>query len=229
MVNRQPRMLADEQPPAKAPTSDGATSRTITAKGERTRSQLLAAAQIVFEEDGYLDARISDISRRAGTAYGTFYTYFRTKEDVFREVAERVVDELYESTEPADHGQDPVRRVREANEQFLASYRNHAAFMRVIEQVATMNADFEVMRRNLRKRAAGRVERSISKYIAAGYTDPALDPHIAAHALVGMIYYFAYAWLSLGEPFDAERSLDTLTLLWTRALGLDRTDIAAHA
>src|SRR3954462_11753378 len=63
-------------------------------KGVQTRARLVDAAKQIFEENGFLDARISDIAERAGLSHGSFYHYFESKEQVFREVAERLEEEL---------------------------------------------------------------------------------------------------------------------------------------
>jgi AcrR family transcriptional regulator len=191
-----------------------------TPKAERTRRQIIAAARQVFERDGYIDARIADIARAAKVAHGTFYTYFTTKEEVFREVANAVVDELYDHT-LSHHTGTSIERVRQSNEQFVVVFRDNAEFIRVIEQVAAMNHEFETMRRALRSRAAARVESAIVRYVTEGRADPAIDPRVASHALIGMVYYFCYAWLTLGEPFDDNAAVETLTMLWVKALGLD--------
>ena len=55
------------------------------AKGEKstqTRGQLLRAAKQVLKEKGYHDTRVVDIIERAGCGHGTFYDYFKGKEDV---------------------------------------------------------------------------------------------------------------------------------------------------
>ena len=49
----------------------------------------MGAARRVFERDGFLDARITDITAEAGVAAGPFYTYFTGKEDAFAAVIER--------------------------------------------------------------------------------------------------------------------------------------------
>ena len=60
-----------------------------------TRRQLLDAAGAVFEERGYKATTVGAITDRANTAHGTFYLYFRNKEDAFCQVIESViVDEL---------------------------------------------------------------------------------------------------------------------------------------
>jgi len=55
-----------------------------TARGRRTRDKLLEAAETEFGEKGFHDAGISGITYRAGVALGTFYTYFESKEEIFR-------------------------------------------------------------------------------------------------------------------------------------------------
>ncbi len=63
-------------------------------KGIETRARLVDAAKEVFEHDGFLDARISDIAEQAGLSHGSFYHYFESKEEVFREVAAEVEERL---------------------------------------------------------------------------------------------------------------------------------------
>jgi len=55
-----------------------------TARGQKTREALLRAAEKVFGEKGYYTASISEITQEADVAMGTFYLYFKDKEDVFR-------------------------------------------------------------------------------------------------------------------------------------------------
>lgn len=57
-----------------------------TARGARTRAKILKAAEEAFGSMGYHQAGVSDITRLAGVAQGTFYTYFASKEDTLREL-----------------------------------------------------------------------------------------------------------------------------------------------
>jgi AcrR family transcriptional regulator len=49
----------------------------------QNRQAILDAAREVFGELGYETATVRDIIRRAGLAAGTFYNYYRSKEEVF--------------------------------------------------------------------------------------------------------------------------------------------------
>lgn len=55
-----------------------------TERGRRTYRRLLDAAAAEFGERGFHDASINGITQRAGAALGSFYTYFNSKEEVFR-------------------------------------------------------------------------------------------------------------------------------------------------
>jgi AcrR family transcriptional regulator len=55
-----------------------------TARGRETLRKLLDAAAIEFGEKGFHEASISGITRRAKTALGSFYTYFDSKDEIFR-------------------------------------------------------------------------------------------------------------------------------------------------
>src|SRR5438067_10383037 len=53
------------------------------------REQLLDAALTVFSAEGYSAAKVSDIVGHAGVAQGTFYLYFRSKQEVMLALFER--------------------------------------------------------------------------------------------------------------------------------------------
>jgi AcrR family transcriptional regulator len=52
-------------------------------RSERTRSELLRAAGIVFARDGFEASRIEDIAAEAGRTRGAFYANFANKTEVF--------------------------------------------------------------------------------------------------------------------------------------------------
>jgi AcrR family transcriptional regulator len=61
-----------------------------TKRGERTRQKILDAAEREIGRKGFAEASISTITAEAGVGQGTFYLYFRSKEDVLRELVLRM-------------------------------------------------------------------------------------------------------------------------------------------
>lgn len=54
----------------------------------QNRQAILDAARAVFAEMGYDNVTVRDIIRRTGLAAGTFYNYFKSKEEVFAALAD---------------------------------------------------------------------------------------------------------------------------------------------
>ena len=204
---------------ANARQSESDPKTPVRQRGQQTRARLLAAAQKVFERDGYLDARVADISAAAHVAHGSFYTYFDSKEDIFREIVETVADDVYAALDARDEG-SAAERISAANLRHVELYEQHAIVLGLIEQVGNL-AQFSELRRDMRRRSVERAERLIKRLKAEGETtaEP-LDPHIMATALVGMTDSFAYTWFVLGEPFHRTKALANLDAIWLRTLGV---------
>lgn len=193
-----------------------------SARGIRTRAALITAARTVFERDGYLDARMSDISAEAGVASGSVYTYFTNKEEVFQAVVEEVQDEmLHPHLRQRTGVTDPRELIDLANREYLRSYKKNAKLMALLEQVAQIDENFRRLRI---ERAAAFVQRNakmIRDLQEAGQADASLDPLITAHALSGMVSRMAHTVYVLEVAMPFERLVTTLNQIWVNALRLD--------
>jgi AcrR family transcriptional regulator len=63
-------------------------ARFTQAHKESRRQELLAAALRCFARDGFHSTTIADIVRESGDCQGTFYVYFKTKDDVIAGLAD---------------------------------------------------------------------------------------------------------------------------------------------
>jgi len=54
---------------------------------QETRKKIIIAAEKLIRKQGFEAVGVSDIAREAGVAKGSFYTYFKRKEDVVGEIA----------------------------------------------------------------------------------------------------------------------------------------------
>ena len=64
---------------------------------EARPGEIVDAALQVFAETGFAAAKLDDIARRAGLSKATLYLYFKTKEQIFRAVAQTAVASLLEA------------------------------------------------------------------------------------------------------------------------------------
>jgi AcrR family transcriptional regulator len=202
--------------------TSGASPSPRGKKGERTRARLVDAARRVLERDGYLDARVIDITAEAGMSSGSFYTYFDGKEDVFA----AVVDEFQEKLLNPEKGQrlgpeDAEAFVYEANRDYVESVRKNARLLALFEQVANIDDDFKEAERRRAKDFALQNAKIIQQLQDDGRADPGVDSLIAAHALSAMIRSMAFIVYVLGEQIPFEDLMDTLNRLWGNALRID--------
>jgi AcrR family transcriptional regulator len=196
-------------------------SRQITAQGLRTRGALLRAARRVFERKGYHNTRIADITAEAKASVGTYYTYFDSKEEVFRHLLVDIENEVYgELTTHVLHDRSPQARIRETNRLYFEAYQRNARFWAVVEESALFN---EGSRRVLAERRAyyrAKTARALRAWDDQGLLGPEIDLEFAATALGAMTERCACLWFIYDEPVDLERAVDQITVLWLHALGL---------
>lgn len=204
-------------------SENGKTSVPRSQKGVRTRARLLEAAKEIFEEDGFLEARISDIAERAGLSHGSFYHYFDSKEAIFREVAESVEERLSAPLGGVFMDQEsPLEdRISEALRLHLQNYRKEWKIIGVIEQMARYDKHINALRMERHQRYSLQVAELIRKLQQHGLADPRLEPGVAAAALGAMTSGFPELWLVQGAiNCSLDKAVDQLTRIFVNALGL---------
>src|SRR6202046_1823872 len=159
-----------------------------TERGRLSRQQLVRAARTVFERDGFLRARIADICDEAGMSHGSFYTYFVSKEEIFQELVDSIEIDLLR-IDPIAEDAEPIDRIRSANRHYLETYRNNAAILRVIQQVATFDEEVRQTRIRHQDALAHAIERRTKDYQDQGLADGQINAWFAANALGGMVAF----------------------------------------
>jgi TetR/AcrR family fatty acid metabolism transcriptional regulator len=71
------------------------TSRKLQA--DKTRKEIYRVSIALMDNKGFGNTTIEEISREAGVSVGTFYHYFKSKEDIFFDLYKKA-DEYFETT-----------------------------------------------------------------------------------------------------------------------------------
>jgi AcrR family transcriptional regulator len=191
--------------------------RTDIFKGrrEQTKAQnrelILDAARHVFAEVGYGAATVRDIIRATPLASGTFYNYFKSKEEVFQAIQ----DESAFRIRPRLHEQ---RAKAQTIEEFISS-----TFRTFFEYVAGDQSNFRAIRRNtdtLRVRmdtteiVAGFAElrEDLEGAIAKGLFAP-VDADFLMASLVGVAFEVAERMLRR-DVLDSDAAAEFATALF---------------
>lgn len=186
-----------------------------------TRRRILDSARAVFAEKGFVDGTIDDIVVHCEVSRGTFYYYFKNKEDVFETLVRTSVVELRQQTTIRSLSSDPFERIRERNLGYLATFAEYRDIFRNLFQVATIEPRFGALRHELHLSFLTPICRALERDVKVGRIRP-LNPRIAAFGLGGMLDWFAYTWLSLDRLEAPEVTLEEaareLSELWFHAI-----------
>ncbi len=116
-----------------SPATANAASGPKTERGRRTLRRLLDAAAEEFGTRGYHETAISHITQHAGVGLGTFYVYFRSKEEVFRalvaDMGARTRHALADAVKDAPNRLEAERLGIRA---YLEFVRSHKSLYRVV-------------------------------------------------------------------------------------------------
>jgi AcrR family transcriptional regulator len=191
------RAGAPSAPVAELP-SDGKAPRT--ARGERTLRKILDAALVEFGERGFSETSIVGITQRARVALGTFYTYFDSKEEVFRALVRDMSAQVRDNVAPALEGAtDPLDAERRALAAFLRFVSGHKQVYRIIDEAEFV--DPEGFRRHYEETAARILQRLRAGAAQGGVApaDTALDEEVRAWAVMGANVFLGLRFGVLGS------------------------------
>lgn len=193
---------------------------------EETRARLLSASREAFAALGYVGTRVDDIVERAGLSHGTFYRYFRDKEDALIRLAEDVGRALYGAAigplgRPPD---DPLDAVRQRLSAFFDAYTKEWDVARVWMQADGVHYSVHEVRNRVRQSIVGGIGDLIAHDAEKGLTRPGIDPQVAAGAFVAMAEGFANQQLVAGRSVN-EAQIDELAGYWVRAIYAAQAEI----
>ena len=196
--------------------SDGKAPRTP--RGERTLRKILDAARDEFGEHGFSDSSIVGITQRAGVALGTFYTYFDSKEEVFRALVRDMSAQVRDHVAPAlAEADDVVDGERRALESFLRFARKHRHVYRIIDEAEFVEpAGFREHYETTANRIAARlISGRDSGDISADYSDADLE--YLAWAIMGANVFLGLKF-SVWSSADAKRVAEATSRLLRKGL-----------
>ncbi len=176
-----------------------------TKRGAATRQAILKAAEKVIGGRGFNDASISDITREAGVGQGTFYIYFKSKDEVFEELVlemgRLLRQELSSATRKAT---DRVEAERFGLRGFLEFVGRHPELYRIVEEAQFVNpsaykAYFVTFAEAYRK--------ALDEALAAGEIRGG-DNEVRAWALMGIAKILGERFILWGDARHADKVVD---------------------
>jgi AcrR family transcriptional regulator len=110
----------------------------ITKDPEVRRNELMDAAELLFIEKGYEHTSASDIIRKVEVAQGTFYYYFKSKDEILTAVIDRYVERYVEFVKNIvdDERMDAVQKVQRMIDALFSMSDQKKKFSRYLNKEA---------------------------------------------------------------------------------------------
>lgn len=183
------------------------SGRSLKTKGMATRTAILDAAHEVFKEMGFYGSSISEITRRCGVSMGTFYQYFKNKEQVFLELNDLIISRFMTQAESVSSTESSFEeRLRGAVHLIFDHTQNNFAFNRIlgesglIERVTTSYYD-----------AIARYFRDFLRLELRSRKLRSFNPNMIAYGLIGMCYFHSLEWGTAGKGLS-QKELEELII-----------------
>lgn len=185
-------------------TSPPRRKRALTTKGQRTRQALLDSARFVFERDGYFGASISEIGRRCGASQGTFYQYFRNKEQIFRELIDTALFAFWDKADKIQQETDSFELTFKAClSVLLEHFREYTALHRVLNEFELI----ETISISYYDSIARYFRGFLRKAVRQGHIK-LLDPNMIAYSLLGIAMFLQMKWNTGAREYANSQLVD---------------------
>ena len=177
---------------------------------------LLRAAEAVFVERGLDNAKVEEITERAGHSKGSFYLHFASKEDAFRQIVEstlaRLVDCLDEERVDESVRLSPAEHVAYWRghdlEMFEFIWTNRRVMQLVLEGGGS--AQFRYLIDQFADRTRRQAADALRRGVAAGLYRADVDVEVASMVLAGGYDRVARELVRAERKPDLEKLLATL-------------------
>jgi AcrR family transcriptional regulator len=177
------------------------SSRVLKPKGLTTRTAILESAREVFRDLGYYQASVSEITRRCGLSIGTFYQYFKNKEQIFLELNDQIISSFWKKAEGLPRGlQGPEESLKQAVRLLYEHISSHFYFHRILgefELIDSVTIGYYD--------AIARFYREFFRQLAGSGAIRPLDSNLVTYGLIGMVYFNTLDWGPESERYSRDR------------------------
>lgn len=179
------------------------TSRQLQA--DKTRKKIYAVSISFMEKNGYSGTTIEDICKKAGVSVGTFYNYYKSKDDIFFDIYKKA-DEYFEHTvipsldATDEKAEDKIIRFFK----HYAHYNKKRGFENISQLYNTKNRFFAVKGRYMQE--------SLKKLIKEGQDKNQLTNAMTPDEITDFLFVASrgvvYDWCIHEAKYDLEEKME---------------------
>ncbi len=178
------------------------------------KTELIEAAKDVMFEKGYTRTKISDIVAKAGVAQGTFYLYFKSKEELLVEISRLIVDDLKKRLSSIENVGDKltkeefVGKISNLVAAFTDFMRSNSKAIRICANETSNNDELAAMKNEMVDRSLGILVSFLEQGRKSGIVK-SFDYKVMARLLIFAILQFFTSSESTNMEFPTDDMIKT--------------------
>ncbi len=179
------------------------------------RNLFIISALSVFEEKGFNNTRIKDITEKAGTSVGNYYNYFKSKEEVFEVIISGLAELMISKFRELfiyfqDNRLPPISAVKNLFRGYAKMFKTKKeTFLIFLEQMGGINIKYRAKRNEIIDSFTDEVEKIILKLVEFGARSQ--NPKISARVWTSTVLGVFNWWIRSDFDLEEEELVNNLT------------------
>ena len=179
------------------------------------RNLFIISALSVFEEKGFNNTRIKDITKKANTSVGNYYNYFKSKEEVFEVIISGIAELMVSKFRELfiyfkENRIPPISAVKNLFRGYAKIFKGKKeTFLIFLEQMGGINIKYRAKRNEIIDNFTDEVEKIIVKLLEFGARDQNLK--LTARVWTSTVLGVFNWWIRSNFEMEEEELVNNLT------------------
>ncbi|MFX1418184.1 MAG: TetR/AcrR family transcriptional regulator [Promethearchaeota archaeon] len=184
------------------------------------KNLFIISALSVFEEKGFNNTRVKDITKKAKTSVGNFYNYFKSKEEVLEVIMSGIAELMISKFRRLfiyfeDNRIPPISAVKKLFRGYAKMFKEkRETFLIFFEQMGGMDQKYRTKRNEIMDNFTNEVEKIIIKLLEYGARDQ--NPKISARVWTSTVLGVFIWWIRSDFKLNEEELVNNLTAFLVR-------------
>ncbi|MES1039568.1 TetR/AcrR family transcriptional regulator [Peribacillus simplex] len=182
---------------------------------------ILEAATKSFSLFGYKATTMDQVAKIANVGKGTIYTFYKNKEELFKEIVQRLIEEMkYEAEQSLDDQLTFFENLHRAVYRILEFRQEHQLSLKLLQEEREIGTPaVQEMVNEMEEAIVSYIKEKLKIAIDKGYIQPC-DPEITAFLMLKMYLALIFDWERNHAPLEKEEIAELFKIYLFKGLSV---------
>jgi AcrR family transcriptional regulator len=182
---------------------------------------ILEAATKSFSLFGYKATTMDQVAKIANVGKGTIYTFYKNKEELFKEIVQRMIEEMkYEAEQSLDDQLSFFENLHRAVYRILEFRQEHQLSLKLLQEEREIGTPaVQEMVNEMEEAIVSYIKEKLKIAIDKGHIQPC-DPEITAFLMLKMYLALIFDWERNHAPLEKEEIAELFKIYLFKGLSV---------